>query len=144
VSALPGIQVRAVVALPDDVVRGLYQAAGWWQPGDREGDIGAMIRGSACFAAAFDGDRAVGMARVLSDGASDAYIQDVVVLPSHRRRGIGAALVAFLRDWCAGRGIGWVGLVAEPGTTEFYGRLGFDPMEGFVPMRLRRGQVEGP
>jgi len=35
----------------------------------------------------------VGLARVVSDGATIAYLQDVLVHPDHRRAGIGAALV---------------------------------------------------
>lgn len=35
----------------------------------------------------------VGLARVISDGATIAYLQDVLVHPDHQRAGIGAALV---------------------------------------------------
>jgi len=61
----------------------LYRAGGWWQeePAWRAA-IPQMIRGSLCFLLAREpGGRVVGMGRVISDGASDGYIQDVVVLP---------------------------------------------------------------
>ena len=88
-------------------------------------------------ASAWAGDELVGMGRVLSDGFSDAYIQDVVVLRNFRGKGIGGRLVAHLRDRCIDLGILWVGLIAEPGTTSFYERLGFNAMPGNVPMVLR-------
>jgi GNAT superfamily N-acetyltransferase len=50
------------------------------------------IRNSICFGA-FDGPRQVGFARVISDRATFAYVADVFVLPSHRGRGIGKAIM---------------------------------------------------
>jgi GNAT superfamily N-acetyltransferase/catechol 2,3-dioxygenase-like lactoylglutathione lyase family enzyme len=42
---------------------------------------------------AFEGERAVGMARVVGDGATGFYVQDVMVLPDRQRQGIGTALM---------------------------------------------------
>jgi len=81
------------------------------------------------------------MGRAISDGASDAYIQDVTVLAAFRGQGIGARLIALLRDRLVERGIGWIGLVAEPGTEAFYRRLGFEVMAGHVPMRLKKREA---
>jgi spermidine synthase len=80
----------------------------------------------------------VGMARVLSDGASDAYIQDVTVLGTYRRRGIGRRLVAELIAYLKEKKIGWIGLIAEPGSEPLYRRMGFEPLAGHTPMRHRR------
>ena len=49
-------------------------------------------------AIARDGDHVVGMARMLSDGVCNAYLLDVWTLSSHRRQGIGSALVRHLLD----------------------------------------------
>ena len=78
--------------------------------------------------------RIVGMARVISDGYSDAYIQDVTVLNSYRGQGIGRELVYRLAQFCVNRKIGWIGLVAEPGTQGLYEDLGFRPLAGYQPM----------
>src|ERR1700745_565396 len=40
-----------------------------------------------------DGDRVVGMARLLSDGVCNAYLLDVWTMTAYRRQGIGAAMV---------------------------------------------------
>jgi GNAT superfamily N-acetyltransferase len=45
------------------------------------------IRGALCFGA-YDGDRQVGFARVITDRATYAYIADVFVVESHRGQGI--------------------------------------------------------
>ena len=94
-----------------------------------------MIRGSFCFMVACTPEgRTIGMGRVLSDGVSDAYIQDVVVVPEFRRQGIGQEIIRLLTEHCAARGISWIGLVAEPGTQVFYERLGYRALAGYQPM----------
>ena len=73
----------------------------------------------------------IAMGRVLSDGVSDAYIQDVAVLPDFRGRGIGGKIVTFLVEELEKRGVDWIALVGEPGTENFYKRLGFEKKAGF-------------
>ena len=79
----------------------------------------------------------VGMGRAISDGVSDAYIQDVTVLSTYRGRGLGSRIVQCLVAELTRRGIDWVGLVAMPGTASFYEPLGFEPMADFVPMKYK-------
>ena len=129
-------EIREGADLPRDGVLALYRDAGWWNPGEREADIPTLLAGSFLVASAWCDGALVGMGRVLSDGVSDGYIQDVVVLSQHRGRGVGGALVAFLRDRCRARGLAWIGLIGEPGTKAFYERLGFRPMAGYIPMLL--------
>lgn len=113
----------------------LYRGQGWWAS-CRARELLRVVRGSHCFMVAAQGTEIVGMGRAISDGASDAYIQDVMVRPDHRGLGIGSAIVAFLRERCLGEGVAWVGLIAAPGTQGFYERLGFRAMEAHVPMLL--------
>jgi aralkylamine N-acetyltransferase len=127
---------EAVSAAPLDEIVELYQSAGWWQESPQaRAIIPAMIRGSLCFmvARSLEG-RIIGMARVISDGYSDAYIQDVVVLNSYRRQGIGRELVKRLTQFCVARKIAWIGLVAEPGTQGIYEELGYGPLVDYQPM----------
>ncbi len=130
------IRYEIVTSVPTDAVVELYQAGGWWEesPAARA-IIPPMVRGSFCFivARAADG-RIVGMGRAISDGVSDAYIQDVVVLKERRGRGIGAEIVRRLAARCQEAGLVWLGLIAEPDTQEFYLPLGFTPMVGYQPM----------
>ena len=126
---------------PASVIR-LYSEADWWEPGDAAEAVIPLLRGSFRVAAAFDGERLVGMARALSDGASDAYIQDVVVDSAYRKQGIGGRLVRLLLDELKNSGVSWIGLIGAPGTEHFYRDLGFTPMEGFLPMRFTGDQQE--
>ena len=78
------------------------------------------------------------MGRVISDGVSDGYIQDLVVLPEYRKTGVGRQIVATLVNKCVEPGISWIGLIAEPDTEKFYLPSGFHPMEGHTPLIFRR------
>jgi GNAT superfamily N-acetyltransferase len=98
--------VRAEIALhrqrpipAADVVR-LYREVAWW-PERAEATVAAAL-GSSSAVGAWDGERLVGFARAVSDGAFRAFVEDVVVSGSHRRRGIASALVAALLDELAG------------------------------------------
>lgn len=126
----------AVTSAPVEEIVELYKSAGWWQESEEAREIiPSMISGSYCFmvARSIEG-RIIGMARVISDGFSDAYIQDVVVLPTYRGQGIGRELVRRLTQFCVSHKIAWIGLVAEPGTQELYEELGFGPLVGYQPM----------
>src|SRR3954469_4908139 len=58
--------------------------------------------GSQHVAIARDGDHVVGMARLLSDGVCNACLVDVWTAASHRRQGIGSAMVRVLAERGAG------------------------------------------
>jgi ribosomal protein S18 acetylase RimI-like enzyme len=120
-------------------IANLYRAGGWWKEEYDQRELPRLIRGSFLFAVAVDRKtgHAVGMGRVISDGVSDGYIQDLVVLPEYRKTGIGAQIVSILVKKCVERGISWIGLIAEPDTEKFYLPFGFHPMEGHVPLKFR-------
>ena len=133
------IHYEVVSEAPVDAIVALYQAGGWWEESEQaRAVLPRLVKGSFCFmvARAADG-RLVGMGRAISDGVSDAYIQDVVVLPELRGRGIGHELVARLTAFCEERHLEWIGLVAQPGTTRFYEKLGYGVLEGHVALRHR-------
>jgi aralkylamine N-acetyltransferase len=133
---MKSIEVRIVREWDIGAIRQLYRAGGWWkEEWDPEG-IRPVIAGSLAFAVGIDRENGgtVAMGRVISDGVSDAYIQDVIVLREYRSLGIGRRLIDVLVGACESRGIAWIGLIAEPGTENFYIPAGFTRMEGYVPM----------
>lgn len=130
------VEYEIVTSAPAEEIVDLYKAGEWWQESpEARAIIPGMIKGSLCFivARALDG-RIVGMGRVISDGFSDAYIQDVVVLKTHRGLGIGRELIKRLTQFCVARKIPWIGLIAEPGTQDFYEDLEYGPLVGYQPM----------
>jgi len=71
-----------------------------------------------------DGDRVVGMARLLSDGVCNAYLLDVWTASAYRRRGIATAMIHSLLGSVPGQ---HVGLQTDEDTESFYRSLGFKP-----------------
>jgi ribosomal protein S18 acetylase RimI-like enzyme len=130
------IQVELVKAWEEQEIVELFRAGRWWKEGMDSSRIGELIKGSFLFAVAVDVStgKVVGMGRAISDGVADAYIQDLVVLADCRRKGVGRMILSALLQGCRSRGIAWIGLIAEPGTDDFYRSLGFETMEGHVPM----------
>jgi ribosomal protein S18 acetylase RimI-like enzyme len=135
------IVVQLVRSWDNNEIADLYRAGGWWKEEYDPAAIGSLIRGSFSFAVAVDkkSGKAIGMGRVISDGVSDGYIQDLVVLPDYRKSGIGKELVSALVDRCLQSGITWIALIAEPDTEKFYFPIGCVPMQGYVP-RIFRGE----
>ena len=92
--------------------------------GDKPPQALATVFGNStfmCFVHA--GGVLAGAGRVLADGLDCAYLADVAVHPDHQGRGLGTAiirqLVAFSREHKK------IILYANPGTEDFYGKLGF-------------------
>jgi GNAT superfamily N-acetyltransferase len=130
------IEIRLVKSWSEDEIVLLYKAAGWWKDTYDKSGIPQLIAGSFAFAVAVDRKtgKSIGMGRVLSDGVSDAYIQDVVVLQTYRGQKLGEKIVKTLIDFCVSKGIQWIGLIAEPGSSQFYTTLGFKLMKDYIPM----------
>lgn len=89
---------RSIVVTTDrsrldlDVIHG-FLTTSYWAPGIPRETVARAMEHSLCFGA-FDGDRQVGFARVISDRATFAYVSDVFALESHRGRGGGKSLMA--------------------------------------------------
>lgn len=117
----------------------LYKGQGWWEEGKEGPDLVVrIIQGSHYFAAAEVEGRIVGIGRAISDRASDAYVQDVLVDPDFRKQGIGRLIVQELTEKVHGDGLRWIGVVAEKGSAPFYTPLGFEEMPGATPMLKTR------
>jgi GNAT superfamily N-acetyltransferase len=134
-----GFDIILVKSWPNDQIVELYKAGNWWLDHYTTDGLDELISGSFAFAVVIDKTtgRAVGMGRAISDGVSDAWLQDIVVLKELRGMGLGGAITKKLLEHCMSRGLVWVGLVAEPGTKKFYEPLGFETLPG-EPMVFKR------
>lgn len=134
--SISDVEIRIVRSWNPQEIADLYRSGGWWREEWDVTQLPRLIHGSFAFAVAIDRGTgcAVGMGRAISDGVSDAYLQDVVVHPSHQHKGIGCLIVQELLEFCISARILWIGLIASPGTQEFYRELGFSEMVGYQPM----------
>ncbi|AUZ34997.1 GNAT family N-acetyltransferase [Arthrobacter sp. PGP41] len=125
------INVVKAQDLPLSEVLELYRAVDWLAYTEDPDNLVRALKGSSTLVAAHDGQTLVGLVRVISDGASICYLQDILVRPSHHRRGIGRAL--------AERALGEYPNVRqkvlitdnEPKQKAFYEALGYTQAEEF-------------
>ena len=130
------IEIKFVKTWKKDEIIELYKAGGWWKDSYGPSRLDSLIKKSFAFAVVVDSsaNKAIGMGRIISDGVSDAYLQDIVILPEYRGKGIGTKLIKFLLAHCLSKGILWVGLIAEPNQDDFYSSVGFKTMKNYIPM----------
>ena len=111
--------------------RELYLENRWIDENTDPAFPGNAFANSFIVAGAFTSQGEVaGVGRAISDGVSDAYIQDIMVKSSFRRQGVGRMIVCALRDELKKRRIEWIGLVGVPGTEKFYAECGLQYAPG--------------
>jgi predicted GNAT family acetyltransferase len=74
-----------------------------------------------------DGDRVVGMARLLSDGVCNSYLVDVWTATAYRRQGIASAMIRWLLDQVPGQHVG----LQTDSAQALYEAVGFRPQPEF-------------
>jgi N-acetyltransferase len=97
----------------------------YWGRWRTEADIGRQIAAAWRLVGAYDPAGAmIGLARAISDGGS-AYLADVYVLPAHRGRGLGKAIVAMMIEEGPGAGFRW--MLHTSDAYGLYRQFGFGP-----------------
>ena len=76
----------------DDVLP-LYQAVGWTNYTNQPQMLSQSLTHSLAIYLARDGEKIVGLVRLVGDGFSSVFVQDLIVLPSYQRQGIGSNLM---------------------------------------------------
>ena len=85
------IRKQEIVKLED--VFYLYQAVGWTNYTNQPQMLERALSHSLAIYLALDGDTVVGLIRLVGDGFSSVFVQDLIVLPSYQRQGIGSFLM---------------------------------------------------
>lgn len=84
-----------------------------------------------------DGDKTIGMGRIVGDVGIFSLIVDIIVIPEYQGQGIGKAIVQNVMNWikenCAEDSTVW--LFAAEGRDGFYEKFGFEkrPIPGYGP-----------
>ncbi len=118
------VRKQDVVKLED--VLHLYQAVGWTNYTNQPQMLEQALPHSLAVYLAFDGEKIVGLIRLVGDSFSSVFVQDLIVLPTYQRQGIGSALMKqALGDF---KGAYQVQLVTEQTerTLGFYRSMGFE------------------
>lgn len=112
-----------------------FVSTAYWAKGLERERFERGIAGSLAFGAYAPGGAFAGFARVISDGATFAYLRDVFVLEAYRVHGLGKLLsrcalghpdLEGVRPW----------MLATADAHALYARFGFEPVEPGRYMRL--------
>lgn len=117
-------------------VHELYLSVGW---SAYTQNIDALMRGlknSSRVVTARDAGELVGLCRVISDGATIAYVQDVLVRPEYQRHGIASNLLRLALEPFDVRQTVLL-TDAEPGQRAFYEAAGFQEIRDVGAEGLR-------
>ncbi len=118
------IKKQEIVKLED--VLHLYQAVGWTNYTHQPEMLEQALSHSLAMYLAFDGEKIVGLIRLVGDGFSSVLVQDLIVLPIYQRQEIGSALMKEALE--AYNDVYQVQLVTEQTerTLRFYRSMGFE------------------
>lgn len=88
-----GIRYVAEAIPGREMLSALYQDAGWTNYTKEMDTTMASLRHSLRVVTAWDDTQLIGMARAIGDGHTILYVQDLLVLGTYQRRGIGRGLL---------------------------------------------------
>ena len=111
--------------VPVKALADLREAVGWNR---MEKEYASPLLASYCHIAVYEGDELIGYIDCVSNGVTDAYIQDLMVRPDQQGKGLGTELmhrmIAYLRE----KRIYIISVLFEDSLKPFYDRFGFTTM----------------
>jgi len=110
-------------------VAALRSAVGW-EP--RKEKLKKIFSFTYMTAACFDGDHLVGFVDVISDGVDDALVRNLIVHPSHQRRGIALNLLKKVIEKTRQDQVKTINVLFEPELIELYHKAGFSIIQGGI------------
>ena len=118
----------SVNTLTPELLLELYCSVGWEPPGMDQ--VEAALKHTLAAFTAYDGERPVGMVRLIGDGGMSFYLKDFAVIPSYQAKGVGSLLMdaveSHIREHIAQ---GWavsLELISTREAVPFYKKKGFE------------------
>jgi len=122
------MEIREYTEYKEDEILRLYRAVGWTAYTEDPSALRQGFQNSLLVLAAYESGDLLGIVRVVGDGYTVVFIQDVLVFPKKQRQGVGGALLkAVLDRYPAVRQI-QLTTDCTPETTAFYKSLGFSAL----------------
>lgn len=117
-----------------DQVQELFKSVGWI-PAEYPQRLHKALMNSQTVLTAWDGERLVGLARVLDDSELVAFVHYVLVHPEYQGQKIAGNMVEYIRDKYKNY-LYIEGMPEDSKNVAFYERHGFHVMEGGTPIQI--------
>lgn len=119
------MEIRAYTEYNEAEILGLYASVGWTAYTDDPAALRNGFANSLLALAAYEEAALAGLIRVVGDGHTIVFVQDILVRPQFQRRGIGSVLLQAVLNRYAG--VRQIELFTDdtPETAAFYRSMGF-------------------
>lgn len=111
--------------LPANALADLRESVGWNRMEDKYRDPRMT---SFCHIAVYDHTDLIGYIDCVSNGVTDAYIQDLMVHPTYQGKGVGTELMNRMITYLKEKRIYMISVVYEESLKPFYAQFGFYEM----------------
>ena len=119
------MEIKEYKEYKEDEIKRLYSEVGWSSYTENMSVLEQGYKNSLLVLAAYENEELLGIIRVVGDGFTIVFVQDILVFPEKQRQGVGTALLkAVLAQYPDVRQIE---LITDntPKTVAFYKSLGF-------------------
>lgn len=119
------MEIREIAVFDFDTILNLYSGVGWTNYTDKPGMLKKAYENSLLALGAYDGDKLIGVIRIVGDGVSVVFVQDILVFPEYQHKGIGTLLLREAMNRFSE--VYQMELITDntPKTISFYQSLGF-------------------
>ena len=111
--------------VPVKALADLRESVGWNR---MENEYKSPLMTSYYHIAVYENEKLIGYIDCVSNGVTDAYIQDLMVCPNHQGKGIGTDLMNKMIKYLKEKRIYMISVVYEERLKPFYERFGFYTM----------------
>lgn len=91
-------KVKEYSTYNEEEILNLYRSVGWVNYVNQPEMLKNSYANSLKIFGAYENEKLLGIIRVVGDGYSIVFIQDIIVLPEYQRQGIGTALLKCVLD----------------------------------------------
>lgn len=95
---MENITYKQINKFNEDEIKNLYEDAGWTSYTNDLTKLMKALEASLMVISAWDEEKLIGLIRVIGDGLIIIYIQDILVLNSYKRKGIGSKLLKYVLE----------------------------------------------
>ena len=119
------MEIREYTKYQEDEIFCLYSQVGWTAYTENMAALKQGFQNSLLTLAAYENNELLGIVRVVGDGFTIVFVQDILVFPAKQRQGVGTALLKAVLERYAN--VRQIELTTDqtPETAAFYRSLGF-------------------